>query len=61
MPFTGSRLGFVAPQVRHFDTLAEKEAKLVQVLQRNIRQSAQGAAGSQAGKAQPSAPGPTAK
>ena len=48
-------------QVKHFDVLAEKESKLVQTLQQSIRQTAQGAAGSQAGKVQPSAPGPTAK
>lgn len=61
MQRTGSWLWFMAPQVRHFDILAEKESKLLQTLQESIRHTAQGAAGSQAGKAQPSTQGPTAK
>ena len=47
--------------MKHFDTLAEKEAKLVLTLQSNIASTAQGAAGSQAGKPQPSAAGPKPK
>jgi len=45
---------FVAVQVKHFDNLAAKEAKLVLTLQDNISSTAQTAAGSQAGKPQPS-------
>jgi hypothetical protein len=48
-------------QVKHFDTLAEKEAKLVLTLQSNIASTAQSAAGSQAGKPQPASAGPKPK
>lgn len=47
--FNSGRLSFL--QVRHFDELQEKNARLSKQLHRNINQSANKAAGSLAGKA----------
>ena len=52
LAMTGSPCAVAAVQVKHFDSSAAKEAKLVLTLQSNISSTAQTAAGSQAGKPQ---------